>query len=184
MPAKAEKAMTVVWQDIETVTPYERNARTITDVAVEKVARSIREFGWQQPIVIDEEGVIIAGHARLLAARQLGLKRVPVTVAAGLTPEQARAYRLMDNRSHQETSWDDEVLGVELLGLKALDFDLALTGFEEWEIRDALSGGSGPPEDFPEYGADIDTTYECPRCGYSWSGKPRGDAPADAGDTA
>jgi len=118
-----------------------------------------------------------------LAAQRLGLETVPVLVAADLSPAQARAYRLMDNRSHQETSWDDEMLGVELLGLKALDFDFALTGFEEWEIRDALAGGAGPPEDFPEYGSDIDTAYECPRCGYSWSGKPRGDAASGADDS-
>ena len=105
---------------IERVIPYARNARTITPAAVDKVAASIQEFGWRQPIVVDAQRVIIAGHTRLLAARKLNLTEVPVHVADNLTPAQVKAYRLMDNRSHDETSWDFELLGPELLDLQNL----------------------------------------------------------------
>jgi hypothetical protein len=107
-----------------------RNARKIPQATVDKVAASIREFGWQQPIVVDTDGVIVAGHVRLLAAKQLGEKQVPVQVAAGLTPGQIKAYRLLDNRSHQESGWDTELLAPEIAELQALNIDVTLTGFD------------------------------------------------------
>src|SRR6476619_5101663 len=91
---------------IDQPVPYARNARKIPPAAVDKVAASIKEFGWRQPIVVDSAAVIIAGHTRLLAAQKLGLKQVPVHVATGLSPAQVKAYRLMDNRSHEEAAWD------------------------------------------------------------------------------
>ncbi len=83
---------------------YVRNARMITEAAVDKVAASIKEFGWRQPIVVDGEDVIIVGHVRLRAAKKLGLPEVPVHVARNLTPAQVKAYRLMDNRSTRTSS--------------------------------------------------------------------------------
>src|SRR5262249_6327906 len=115
--------------------PYARNARRLSPKAVDKVAASLREFGWRQPIVVDKQGTVIAGHTRLASAKQLGLVEVPVHVAGNLTPAQVRAYRLLDNRSHQETTWDDELLGLELLDLKGLDIDLSLTGFDLGELE-------------------------------------------------
>jgi ParB-like chromosome segregation protein Spo0J len=91
--------------------PYAGNARKLSERAVEKVATSIQQFGWRQPIVVDPAGVIICGHTRLLAAKKLGCKQVPVHVADNLTPEQVKAYRLMDNRSHQETDWTTRCCG-------------------------------------------------------------------------
>ncbi len=114
--------------------PYARNSRKIPDRAVDKVAASIREFGWRQSIVVDKDDIIICGHTRLLAAKKLGLQQVPVHVADNLTPTQVRAYRLMDNRSHEDTDWDLDLLGPELEELGALDFDLSLTGFDQHEI--------------------------------------------------
>ena len=90
--------------------PYASNARVLSQEAIDKVAASIAEFGFRQPIVVDSEGVILARHAQLLAAQKLGLAEVPVHVAAGLSPAQAKAYRLMDNRSNQETTWDLDLL--------------------------------------------------------------------------
>jgi DNA modification methylase len=121
------------------ITPYGRNARKIPPQAVDKVAASIREFGWRQPIVVDGQGVIICGHTRLLAAQKLGLNEAPVHVADNLTPAQVRAYRLLDNRSHEETDWDFDLLGLEMVELKDLAIDLSLTGFDAREI-DALLG--------------------------------------------
>ena len=133
---------------IDRVIPYARNARTITAAAVDKVAASIQEFGWRQPIVVDAHRVIIAGHTRLLAARKLGLTEVPVHVADNLTPAQVKAYRLMDNRSHDETSWDFELLGPELMDLQNLGFgNLELTGFDEKEIADFLAGAASPGQE-------------------------------------
>ena len=120
--------MNIEMWPIEKPIPYARNARKISDAAVAKVAASIKEFGWRQPIVVDTEGVVVAGHTRLLAARKLGLTTVPVHVAANLTPAQIKAYRLMDNRSHEEAEWDMELLPLELEDLKALEFDLGLPG--------------------------------------------------------
>src|SRR3982751_6914611 len=97
---KVEVLMEVVVWPLERITPFARNARKIPPEAVSKVASSIREFGWRQPIVVDRDGVIVCGHTRLLAAQKLGLREVPVHVADNLTPAQVRAYRLLDNRSH------------------------------------------------------------------------------------
>ncbi len=124
--------------------PYARNPREIPQKAVDKVAASIQEFGFRQPIVVDDNGVIVAGHTRLLAAQKLGLKKVPVHVAADLSPEQAKAYRLADNRSAQEAHWDEDMLALELQELSALDFDLDLTGFDLSEVSTYLRGlGAG-----------------------------------------
>jgi hypothetical protein len=117
--------------------PYDRNPRVIPDAAVNKVAASLEAFGWQQPIVASADGVIIAGHTRLKAAQKLGHREVPVHVSE-LTEVQARAYRLADNRTHQEASWLDEMLAAEMRELQALDVDLELTGFDDREILKLL----------------------------------------------
>jgi DNA modification methylase len=145
------KSLSVEWWAIARVKPYERNARKIPQSAIDKVATSIREFGWRQPIVVDEHGVILAGHARLLAARQLQATEVPVHQALGLTPAQCKAYRLMDNRSHDEAQWDLDLIGPELLELRAMDFDLNLTGFDMSQVKTHLRGGGlTDPDDVPE----------------------------------
>src|SRR5688500_5825962 len=123
---------------IERPIEYVRNARKITQAAVDKVAASIQEFGFRQCIVVDKDGVIIVGHVRLRAAKKLGLMHVPVHVAANLTPAQVKAYRLMDNRSHEEVEWDIEMLGAELLELKDLDINMILTGFNGRELDSLL----------------------------------------------
>lgn len=118
--------------------PYARNARKVPDRAVDKVASSIKEFGFRQPIVVDRDDVIICGHTRLLAAKKLEFHEVPVHVAENLTPAQVKAYRIMDNRSHEEADWDIELLGPELMELKDFEFDLDLTGFDSAEIDKLL----------------------------------------------
>jgi ParB-like chromosome segregation protein Spo0J len=167
------KVMKVELWPIERLIPYARNARTMTPAAVDKVAASIQEFGWRQPIVVDASRVIIAGHTRLSAARQLGLKKVPVLRASHLTPEQVKAYRLMDNRSHEETSWDAPLLADCLAELQTGGADLDLTGFNSDEITAFLLKGLAAdtaPEEFREYDETIATEHECINCGYRWSG--------------
>ena len=135
--------MQVSFWPLERIIPYARNARKIPPAAVAKVASSIQEFGWRQPIVVDAKGVIICGHTRLLAAQKLGLREAPVHVAENLTPAQVRAYRLLDNRSHEETSWDEDLLGLELLDLQGIGVDLDLTGFNTEELDRYLNRGGG-----------------------------------------
>ena len=153
---------------------YARNARKIPQAAIDKVAASIKEFGWRQPIVVDVDRVVVAGHVRLLAAKQLDEKKVPVHVAVGLTPGQIKAFRLMDNRSHQESGWDMDLLGPEIAELEALGIDATLTGFDPEEIAKFLGVGDvqvTPPEEFKEFDETIPTEHQCPKCGYRWSGR-------------
>ena len=117
---------------IDRPVPYAKNPRKIPQSAIDKVAASIKEFGWRQPIVVDAEGVIVVGHSRLLAARKLGLLEVPVHVAADLTEAQCRAYRIADNRAGEEARWDDELLKLELSELGEL---AGLTAFDPKEIK-------------------------------------------------
>jgi len=133
--------MQIEYWSIDKPKPYLRNARKIPEKAIAKVAKSLEEFGWKQPLVVDAEGVIVVGHTRLLAAKRLGWNEVPVVVASDLTPAQVKAYRLMDNRSHDETDWDLDILNLELNDLSLESIDLALTGFELPEIERALLNG-------------------------------------------
>jgi ParB-like chromosome segregation protein Spo0J len=121
---------------IDRVVPYGKNPRK--GGAVDKVAASLREFGWKQPIVVDGEMVVIAGHTRLAAARQLGMAEVPVVIAGDLDPVKVKAYRIADNRSAQDATWDAELLGFELADLKELAYDLPLLGFTEQELMTFL----------------------------------------------
>ena len=127
--------------EIGRVIPYARNPRRYEN-AIAKVAASIKEYGFRQPIVVDEEMVIIAGHTRLQAAQSLGLKKVPVHVATGLTPAQIKAYRLADNRTSEDAEWDEELLALELGELDELGFDLDLTGFDAVELEELLDGAA------------------------------------------
>jgi ParB-like chromosome segregation protein Spo0J len=134
--------MDVVELPLVRLIPYARTPRK-NDSAIATVAASLKEFGWRQPIVVDEEMVILAGHTRLEAARQLGLASAPVHIACGLTPAQARAYRLMDNRASENAEWDEALLGLELGDLQGDGFDLALTGFDDGELYRLLAGLTG-----------------------------------------
>lgn len=131
---------------ISAIQVYEKNARKIPQRAIDSVAASLKEFGWRQPIVVDSKGVIIVGHVRRLAAIHNGWKEAPVHVAKDLTAAQIRAYRLMDNRSHDEATWDLDILRLEMIELKTLDLDLGLTGFSSREL-DALLKADAPRED-------------------------------------
>src|ERR1700738_4358717 len=122
--------MKIEMRDIADIKPYENNPR-FNDAAVDAVAKSIKEFGFRQPIVVDEEGVIIVGHTRYFAAQKLGMTTVPVHVAVGLSPAQAKAYRIADNQTATLSQWDDDKLPRELAALLEMDFDLSLTGFSE-----------------------------------------------------
>ncbi|HZV05587.1 MAG TPA: site-specific DNA-methyltransferase [Gemmataceae bacterium] len=133
------KDLKVVTWPVERLIPYARNARTHSDEQVAQIAASIAEFGWTNPILAGSDGIIIAGHARLLAARKLGMTEVPVIVLDHLTATQRRALVLADNRLALNAGWDEEMLRVELESIREDNFDLDVIGFTDDELRDLLA---------------------------------------------
>lgn len=156
---------------IERLIPYAKNARTHSDAQVAQIASSIREFGFCNPVLIDGEDGIIAGHGRVMAARVLGLAEVPCVRLGHLTDTQRRAYILADNRLAISAGWDEAMLALELSALRIDGFDMELTGFEPGEIDALLDGADmGAPESSAK---EIDPDgYEmghtCPRCGFEF----------------
>jgi len=145
--------MKVELRKVSDIKPYDKNPRD-NDGAVEAVARSIREYGFRQPIVVDAEGVIIVGHTRWKAAQKLGLAEVPVHVATDMTPAQIKAYRIADNKVAELASWDMELLPIELSELRGMDVDLELLGFSSEELEKMLGAtgteGLTDPDAVPE----------------------------------
>lgn len=152
---------------IDTVIPYARNPRN-NQGAIAKVAGSIKEFGWQQPIVVDSEMVVIAGHTRLAAAQSLGMDKVPIVIAENLTPAQVKAYRLADNRVSQEAEWDHDLLTLELQDLVGEEYDLDLTGFSDDElaalIRDEINFDPGTEDEQGKLDEIDPKLVICPHC--------------------
>lgn len=129
----------IEYREIGSLIPYARNSRTHSDEQVVQIAASMREFGWTNPVLIDEQGSIIAGHGRVLAGRKLGINRVPCIMLKGLTEAQRRAYVIADNRLALNAGWDEAMLKVEFADLDRLEFNLALTGFGLDEIAALLA---------------------------------------------
>ena len=136
---------------IADLVPYARNARTHSDAQVAQIAASMQEWGWTNPILVDETGMIIAGHGRVLAARKLGFTDAPVMVASGWSEAQKRAYVIADNKLALNAGWDMPALSAELGELAGLDFDLALTGFDDTELAGLLDKTAGltDPDEVP-----------------------------------
>ena len=145
--AAGSEALAVEYRTVGSLKPDPRNARTHPKRQLEQIKASIKEFGFTNPILIDEQGVIIAGHGRLRAAKEAGLAEVPTIVLAGLTDGKKRALRLADNKIALGASWDLDLLKLELGDLADMDFDLGLTGFSAGEIDIALSGANDPDDD-------------------------------------
>src|SRR5437588_9159827 len=124
---------------LDKLIPYARNPRTHSDAQVAQIAASIAEFGFNNPILVDTGAGIIAGHGRLLAARQLGLEEVPVIVLDHLSETQKRAYIIADNQLALNAGWDEELLRLELAALQGEDFDVNLVGFDDRELARLLA---------------------------------------------
>jgi site-specific DNA-methyltransferase (adenine-specific) len=153
--------MEIINRKVNDLIPYDNNPRK-NDEAVKYVKASIEQFGFKVPIVIDADGVIVAGHTRVKAAKELGMEEVPCIVADDLTPEQIKAYRLADNMTASKSEWDIELLNTELLDLEA-NFDMADFGFEIYPPTGIL------PEaiDLQSDGDDVNVKqYHCPKCGF------------------
>jgi DNA modification methylase len=142
---------------LDRLIPYARNARTHDDAQVAQIAASIREWGWTTPVLVDEKGTIIAGHGRVLAARQLGLQEAPVMVARGWSEAQCKAYVLADNKLAENAGWNKQILMLEVADLNTLGFDLSLVGFSDRELTAfsaAQHQGLTDPDDIPDAPVD------------------------------
>ena len=128
----------IEYRKVSELLPYARNARTHSDAQVSQLAASIKEFGFNNPVAIDADGMILCGHGRVMAAKKLGLTEVPTVCLSHLSETQVKAYILADNKLALNAGWDNDMLKVELEDLKDLDFDLNLTGFSDEELKDIL----------------------------------------------
>lgn len=167
--------MKIVQMSPDSLTPYSGNPRKITEEAVDRVAESIRRYGWQQPIVTDQNHVVVVGHTRLQAAQQLGLTEVPVHVADDITEEQARAYRLADNRTGEMSRWDEDALALEA---REFPDELVETYFPTVDLEiESIEAARGPSDEDVAEAADRignipdpaseathTTEVECPAC--------------------
>lgn len=125
----------IVYKDIEELIPYARNSRTHSDAQVAQIAASIKEFGWRNPVLVDGENGIIAGHGRVLAARKLGIKDIPTLDGSDMTETQKRAFIIADNKIALNAGWDEELLMLEIEDLKDLGADISLLAFDPSEIQ-------------------------------------------------
>ena len=156
--------------EIDALIPYARNSRTHSEAQVAQIAASIKEFGFTNPVLIDEDGGIIAGHGRTLAARKLGLSEVPCLRLSHLNEIQKRAYVIADNKLALNANWDDELLKLELHALDEADYKLEMTGFSPEELTKVMFGELIDPES-PDDFKEVDETnmgHKCPRCGFEF----------------
>ena len=164
-----QSMLNVEYRKVAALIPYARNPRTHSDEQVARIAASIVEYGWTNPILVDGENGVIAGHGRLAAARKLGMEAVPVIELAHLSPTQKRALILADNRIALDAGWDEELLALEFAELADAGYDLALTGFAETEIDALLTedvsddeDGAGSDEGEPDAADDVPAAWAVP----------------------
>src|SRR6056297_28684 len=163
---------------IDSLVPYARNARTHSDEQVAQIAASIREWGWTVPILADEDGTIIAGHGRIMAAQKLGLKDVPVMVADGWSEAQKRAYVIADNKLALNAEWDIDLLAAEIQDVDDSDIDLALLGFDGTELDLLMFDGNFEPGTEDDQGRLDELAPQmvnCPECGHKFNAREHGE---------
>lgn len=160
--------MEVIYKKVQDLIPYVNNSRTHSEEQINQIVASINEFGFTNPLLIDEKGNIIAGHGRLLASKKLKMEEVPCIVLSGLTEAQKKAYIIADNKMALNADWDFNLLSLELENLKELDFDLELTGFSVDEIDGLLNTNEDIEDnDYEEQDLKENNTqlHKCPECG-------------------
>ena len=158
----------IILRPIESLVPFARNPRMHSDEQVRQIAASIKEFGFTNPILLDGDNGLIAGHGRLAAARLLGLKTVPCIELSHLSEIQKRAYIIADNKLALNASWDEELLRLEMLDLKDSDLDIELLGFNAEELDDITLGRDVTQPEYDESSGDDVKTVTCPKCGHSF----------------
>ena len=167
-PNGSENGLRVEYRPIEALIPFARNPRVHSDGQVAQIAASIREFGFTNPILLDGENGVIAGHGRLAAARVLGLRTVPCIELGHLSEAQKRAYIIADNKLALNGVWNEDLLRLELNDLKELGANLELTGFDAMELADILLGKDISFKEYDESAADDVELVTCPKCGHSF----------------
>lgn len=163
--------MQITYKAIDSLIPYVKNSRTHSDQQVAQIAASIKEFGFTNPVLLDEHGGIVAGHGRVMAARKLKLDEVPTITLGWLTDTQRRAYVIADNKLALNAGWDYEMLTFELGELDASGFNLELTGFVGNDLTETMFGKvfeQDSPKDFKEVD-ESDLDKKCPRCGFEFN---------------
>lgn len=155
---------------VDSLIPHANNSRTHSDEQVDQIAASIREWGWTTPVLIDERGGVIAGHGRIMAAKQMGMAEVPVIVASGWTEQQKRAYVIADNKLALNAGWNDAMLAMELSALNMSDFDMGLLGFDATGLEAAMNLGSTfePGTEDDQGRLDEKSPTICPACGHEF----------------
>jgi len=164
-------------RSIKTIIPYARNSRTHSDEQVAQIAASIKEWGFTNPILIDIDGEIIAGHGRLLAAQKLGLDEVPCITAVGWSDAQKKAYVIADNKLALNAGWDESLLKIEFKELGDLNFDLGLTGFsldELGNLFDEPNFEAGTEDDQGKLDQLDPKMVTCPHCSAEWDLREHG----------
>lgn len=162
---------------IESLIPYVNNARTHSDEHVAQIAASMKEWGWTNPVLVDESGMIIAGHGRVMAARKLGYSEAPVMVANGWTEAQKKAYVLADNKLALNAGWELETLKLELQALDGAGFDLELTGFNIAEMTALFDEPNFDPGTEADQGKLDELSpkmVDCPHCGQEFDLRKHG----------
>ena len=162
------EGLKIEYRPIESLIPYNRNPRTHSEEQITQIVNSIKEFGFTNPVLLDGENGVIAGHGRLAAARALGLQKVPCIELGHLTGKQKRAYIIADNKIAQNSLWNDEFLRLELTDLKELGANLELLGFNPMEIADITLGKDVDFKEYDESAADDVQMITCPECGKSF----------------
>lgn len=162
---------------VDELIPYARNARTHSEEQISQIAASIKHWGWTTPVLVDEDGEIIAGHGRVMAARKLGIDEIPTMTATGWTKAQKRAYVLADNQLPQNAGWDSELLKVEVMDLDSEGFDLSLLGFGDEEMKQWFFEPDFAPGTEDDQGR-LDQLEPkmvcCPNCGQEFDAREHG----------
>jgi len=161
-------SLKIEYRPLESLIPFARNPRAHSEEQIAQIAASIKEFGFTNPVLLDGENGVIAGHGRLAAARVLGLDKVPCIELGHLTPAQKRSYLIADNKIAQNSGWNDEFLRLELTDLKELGANLELLGFDPMEIADITLGKDVEFKEYDESAADDVHLITCPECGKSF----------------
>jgi hypothetical protein len=164
-------AMRPEMRKLSMVHEYPNNPRTHPPAQLAMLAELIKKHGFDQPVVVDEEGTIIKGHGRKLAAMLAGLDEVPVIVHRNLSDAEKMAMRIQDNAVSLLSGWDKELVRGEIVQLQAMDYDVKLLGFGDTQLVQ-FTTLPGPPGQFPAVGENLPVSYCCPRCKFQWSGDP------------
>lgn len=160
--------LVITYHKVSELRKHNKNARAHSEFQINQIVNSINEFGWTNPILIDEHNIIIAGHGRLDAAELMGISEVPCIGLSGLSEIQKRAYLIADNQLALNAGWDINILQAEIVALKLNDFDIDLLGFSDSEINKMLQPND---IDFPDDFSECDETelkHKCPKCGFEY----------------